>query len=211
MKNLILVSLALMSGPLYAQSDNYNQKMAKYVLAYDSAKTLHDYQNLSTAFIKVGETEKTQWLPFYYAALAELNAGWMDKSNTDANAVKINVLLDRAEKLTISGDDLSEIYVLKEVSATQQMMVDPQNRYGTFGLQATADLEKAASYNASNPRIYYLQGMRAFNTPSQFGGGKDKAKPLFAKAVALYANAIDKIYYPKWGKKESENMLANCD
>ena len=211
MKKLVFILMAMLSGRLYAQSDSYNKSMQEYTVAYDSAKTLHDYQKLSSAFIKIGDEEKTQWLPYYYAALVELNAGWMDKSNTDANAQKINSLLDQAGKLTTAGTDLSEIYVLREVSATQQMMVDPQNRYATFGQQAATDLEKAISYDASNPRIYYLQGMRAFNTPSQFGGGKDKAKPLFEKAVKLYGDSKYKLYYPKGGKKESVNMLANCD
>jgi hypothetical protein len=168
-------------------------------------------KNFPGSLLKQPKEKKRSGCLYYYAALVELNAGWMDKSNTDTNASKINTLLEQAGKLTSDSSALSEIYVLQEVSATQQMMVDPQNRYASFGQKAAADLEKAISYDASNPRIYYLQGMRAFNTPSQFGGGKDKAKRLFAKAVVLYGESKNKLYYPKWGKKESANMLANCD
>ncbi len=52
--------------------------------------------------------------------------------------------------------------------------------------------------------------MSIFGTPVQFGGGKDKAKPLFEKSVALYKSAQPKPLYPTWGKKEAENMLAQC-
>jgi hypothetical protein len=62
----------------------------------------------------------------------------------------------------------------------------------------------------NNPRLYYLQGMTLFNTPEQFGGGKDKAKPVFEKSVALFKTAQSKELYPDWGKDQAEQMLARC-
>ena len=44
---------------------------------------------------------------------------------------------------------------------------------------------KRNALNANNPRLYYFRGMSLFNTPEQFGGGKDKAKPVFEKAAEL--------------------------
>jgi len=49
-----------------------------------------------------------------------------------------------------------------------------------------------------------------FGTPPQFGGGKDKAKPVFEKAVQLYKDAKPKDLYPRWGQKQSEDMIAQC-
>jgi hypothetical protein len=62
----------------------------------------------------------------------------------------------------------------------------------------------------NNPRLYYLQAMSLFNTPAQFGGGKDKAKPVFEKSVALFKAAQAKPLYPSWGRPQAENMLAQC-
>ncbi|HLY69983.1 MAG TPA: hypothetical protein VKR53_09645, partial [Puia sp.] len=62
----------------------------------------------------------------------------------------------------------------------------------------------------NNPRLYYLQGMSMFNTPEQFGGGKDKAKPLFAKSVELFKKQEHKPLYPNWGQDQAEQMLAKC-
>jgi hypothetical protein len=77
-----------------------------------------------------------------------LNSGWINPNQAPMRK-KINSLQDHARKMYPYGTDLSEISLLKDVSATQEMMVDPQNRYATFGKQAAADLEKAISSGAS--------------------------------------------------------------
>ncbi len=65
------------------------------------------------------------------------------------------------------------------MSATQQMMVDPQTRWQTYGTQASKDLQMAIKLNPDNPRIYYLQGRKYCSIHLRhFGGGKDKAKPV---------------------------------
>jgi len=47
-----------------------------------------------------------------------------------------------------------------------------------------------------------------FNTPEQFGGGKEKAKPMLEKALSLFNAENPKPLYPRWGKKQVEDMLA---
>ena len=96
------------------------------------------------------------------------------------------------------------------MAATQQMVVDPQTRWQTYGAEAGAALQKGMELNPDNPRLYYLQGMSLFNRPAQFGGGKDKAKPVFEKAVALFKAEQPKPLYPHWGQKQAEDMLAQC-
>jgi hypothetical protein len=96
------------------------------------------------------------------------------------------------------------------MSATQQMMVDPQTRYQTYGQQAASSLQKGLQLNANNPRLYYLRGMSLFNTPVQFGGGKDKAKPVFEKAVSLYDAEQPTGFNPRWGKQQAQAQLALC-
>ena len=123
---------------------------------------------------------------------------------------QIKSFCDKAEALTTDNADKSEINTLRNMAATQQMMVDPQTRYMSYGQQAAGFLQKGMALNANNPRLYYLQGMSVFNTPEQFGGGKAKAKPIFEKAVALYKAEQAKPLYPHWGDKEATQMLAQC-
>jgi tetratricopeptide (TPR) repeat protein len=191
-----------------AQSEKYIAAMEKNLHMFDTAaKTTADYLTLANNFERIGDAEKTQWLPYYYAGLALANAGWADPAlEKDANSTRINTFCDKAEAL----DKNSEIYVLRNMSATQQMLVDPQTRYMTYGVKAKDYLDIAIKLNPDNPRIYYLQGESLFGTPAAFGGGKDKAKPLFEKALALYKVDKPKPMWPNWGKERTEEQLAKC-
>ena len=208
MKKIIFSLLMLTSVTVMAQSDKYEAAMKKSIAALDSAKTVMDYQSAAASFERIGDAEKTQWLPFYYAGLAYSTIGWMDQSlDKDENATKIKALCDKAEAI----EKNSEIYALLNMAATQQMVVDPQNRWMTYGQEAATALEKGMALDPKNPRLYYLQGMSVFNTPEQYGGGKEKAKPILQKAVDLYNAEQPKPLYPKWGKEQAEKALAQCE
>lgn len=207
MKKLITVIALLASISGFAQNERYFAAMKKNLAMFDSSKTTADYQALSAAFERIGDAEKTQWLPYYYAGLALATAGWGDQNlNKDDNATKIKALCDKADAIAKS----SEIFEIRNMAATQQMMVDPQSRYMTYGQEAGKALTSGMAVNPNNPRLYYLQGMSIFNTPEAFGGGKAKAKPVFEKAVALFKSEEVKPLYPKWGQKQAEDMLAQC-
>jgi len=205
-KTLFFFALLIsMSG--FAQSDKYTQSMEKNIALLDSAKTTDELLSLASTFARIGDAEKTQWLPYYYAALAQTWIGWNPATkDKDANSAKINAYLAKAEAL----EKNAELFAVENMSATQQMLVDPQSRWATNGKDASAALQKGMAADPNNPRLYYLQGMSLFGTPSQFGGGKDKAKPLFEKSVALFKGAQPKPLYPTWGQQQAEQMLAQC-
>jgi hypothetical protein len=207
MKSLLLCSLILGVLVSSAQSDKYMEAMKKNLNLFDSAKTSADYQSLANTFERIGDAEKTQWLPYYYAGLALATEGWNDPNlDKDANSTRVNTLCDKAAAL----DNNSEIYALRNMAATQQMMVDPQTRWQTYGMQASKDIEEGLKLNPDNPRLYYLRGESIFNTPPAFGGGKDKAKPVFEKALALFKMDKPKPLYPNWGMQRTEEQLAKC-
>jgi hypothetical protein len=211
MKKLLFISAIMIAVAANAQSDKYVAAMQSNLQKFETAKTINDYEALAAAFTRIGDAEKTQWLPYYWAAIALSTGTWADeKVDKEAMAARIIVLADKADAFTTDNADKSEILVLRNMAATQQMMVDPQSRYMSYGQQAAGYLQKGMSLNANNPRLYYMQGMSVFNTPEQFGGGKAKAKPIFEKAVALYKAEKAKPLYPHWGDKEAENMLAQC-
>jgi hypothetical protein len=208
MKSILFSFLMFGSLFSFSQSDKYVAAMEKNLHAFDTAaKSTADLLALANNFERIGDAEKTQWLPYYYAGLALSTAGWNDpKMDKDANSSRINTLCDKAEAL----DKNSEIYVLRNMSATQQMMVDPQTRWQTYGMEAGKDLQIATQLNPDNPRIYYLQGESLFGTPPAFGGGKDKAKPMFEKAIALFKTDKPKPMWPNWGLQRTEEQLAKC-
>ena len=207
MKSILFSFLMLAGLVSAAQSDKYTVAMKKNLAMFDSARTTADFQVLANNFERIGEAEKTQWLPYYYAGLSLARAGWNDPNlDKDANSTRINELCDKAAAL----DNNSEIYAVRNMSATQQMMVDPQTRWQTYGVQAAKNIDEGLKLNPDNPRLYYLRGESIFNTPPAFGGGKEKAKPVFEKALALFKEDKPKPMYPSWGLERTQEQLAKC-
>src|SRR3982751_610321 len=197
----ILAALALLATvTLHAQSDKFTQAMKTNLSKFDNVKTTAEYQALAASFERIGDAEKTQWLPYYYAGLALTTAAWIDQNmDKDANAEKVKSVCTKAEAI----EKNAEILTIRNMAATQQMMVDPQSRWMSYGQEASSYLQKGMQLDPNNPRVYYLQAMSVFGTPEQFGGGKAKAKPIFEKAIALYKSENPKPLYPHWGQKQA--------
>lgn len=211
MKKVLTVFLTLVTLGVFAQSDKYAAAMQKNLAMFDSVHTTAECQTLAAAFERIGDAEKNQWLPYYYAGLALTIPAWTDtKVDKDANSERIKALCDKAESLTTENADKAEILAVKNMAATQQMLVDPQNRYMTYGQESAGYLTKAKSLDPDNPRLAYLEGAGVFGTPEQFGGGKAKAKPLLERAVGLFKAAHPKPMYPQWGQPQAEEMLRQC-
>jgi hypothetical protein len=51
--------------------------MKQSLSMFDSAKNSADYEAISASFQRIGDAEKTQWLPYYWAALSLTTEGWM--------------------------------------------------------------------------------------------------------------------------------------
>ncbi|MBS1745306.1 MAG: hypothetical protein JST21_03960 [Bacteroidetes bacterium] len=225
MKHLLLAATVLISISAFSQSDKYESAMKQALQQYDSAKSMADLESIAAKFQRIGDAEKTQWLPYYWSGLALTRTGWMyfpnDKgvtavktdnlsSTIDALSGRINALEDKADALATDDDAKSEILLIRNMAYTQQMIIDPQTRYMTYGMQAGTALDKAMDLNPNNPRAYYLKGSSLFGTPEQFGGGKAAAKPMFEKAVELGKAEQQKPLMPHWGLELSEQMLAAC-
>lgn len=209
MKKILFTVIATLSLQLaIAQGEMYQQKMQETLALRDSAKTTLELQEVAAQFERIGDMEKNQWLPYYYAALAHISIGWRDeKADKDKLATVTKAILAKAEAI----EKNAELYILHNMVATQQMLVDPQNRWMTYGTEAGAALENARKMDAKNPRIYYLEGMSLFNTPAAFGGGKDKAKPVFEKALELFKTFKPASpFHPNWGEDTTRDMLAKC-
>ena len=210
MKKVILsFALLLFASCLFAQSERYQQAMGKTLTTLDSVKTPDDYTSVAAAFERIGDAEKTQWLPYYYAAFANIMKGFSDpKVDKDAVATRAEELIAKAEAIDPKN---SEIFVLKNMSSTLHMLVDPQTRWQQYGAKVSEALATAKQLDPNNPRAYLMDGQGIFGTPVQFGGGKEKAKPLFEKSVALFESQKPASpIHPNWGKSMATSMLAKC-
>jgi hypothetical protein len=207
-----LVTLAFMTIVLstVAQNKKYMDVMEKNVAALDTSRTIEQLQLLENTFERIANAEKKEWLPYYYAANCNVSMTYATKGNAiDTYCDKADQLADKADSLSPNN---SEIMTLKAQIAAARISVNPMIRGQKFGALAHELREKAKSLDPSNPRPWFLEGMSLFYTPSAFGGGKDKAKVAYKKALELYetfkpASSI----HPRWGKQTTEYFLKQCD
>src|SRR5215471_7480306 len=65
---MIMIALTTVA---FSQSEKYTKAMTGNISQMDSAKSADDMLSLTASFERIGDAEKTQWLPYYYAALCE--------------------------------------------------------------------------------------------------------------------------------------------
>ncbi len=210
-KVFLLIAMISFTHFLFAQSEKYTAAMKKNIAMLDSAFQKNNFPELTNNFERIGDAEKTQWLPYYYAAYSTVMSAFIekDKSKTDAIADKAAELIAKAEAIT--GKPNSETHVIKSMIASAHMMVDPQARWMQYGAASSENIAMAKELDPTNPRPVYLEGQAKFYTPEQFGGGKAPAKELFEKALAMFdtfkpQSELD----PVWGKSSTEYFLAQC-
>jgi hypothetical protein len=210
MKKLFVAAICLASfaNISLAQSGKYVPAMKKALVEMDSAKTMDQLQNVSNSFERIATAEKDQWLPYYYAAYAQLMKNYIDKDveHIDPAMDKADALLMNAEALSA---DNSEISTLKAMNAQRRMQVDPQSRYMTMGVKSGQLIKMAEKQDTANPRVFMFEAQTAFYTPTAFGGSKEKAIDLIKKSIVLFNAAKPKDELaPNWGKGYAENVLA---
>lgn len=211
MKKLVSI-VALLSISLFATSQNkkYIAAMEKNVAALDTTRDAVQLQNLANTFERIASAEKSEWLPNYYVAYCYVNMTYSFKGD------QIDTYCDKAEKFIKIADSISpnnsEIYTLKAQIASARISVNPMTRGQKYGTISGELREKAKDLDKTNPRPYYLEGTAYFYTPSMFGGGKDKAKPVFQKALEMYEifKPVSSIA-PNWGKNSTMYFLKECD
>lgn len=204
--------LALLGVAIFAEAQNpkYIAAMEKNIAALDTTRDGAKLQNLANNFERIASAEKAEWLPNYYTAYCYVNMTYSTKGN------EIDTFCDRAEKFIKIADSISpnnsEIYTLKAQIASARISVNPMSRGQKYGMESGELREKAKELDKTNPRPYYLEGTAYFYTPPMFGGGKDKAKPVFQKALEMYETfKPTSTIAPNWGKNSCTYFLKECD
>jgi hypothetical protein len=208
----MFIASVVVATSLTAQSDKYIKAMSGPVAGLDSIVTVEGWTTAANTFQRIADAEKTQWLPYYYAALSNVMTGLMtgtgQADKTDPLADKAEALINKAEELS---KDNSEIWIVKKMISNLRMQADPMNRWQTYGPVGMEALQKAKALNKDNPRVYLLEGQDKFFTPEEFGGSKAEAKTLFETSMKMYetakqASPID----PHWGLTQVKYFHAQC-
>lgn len=209
-KIFFLLITTFIVASIFAQSEKYTKAMEALVPSVDTTRTVEGLTNLANSFERIATAEKTQWLPFYYAALCNINIAnmYFQLQQTD----KIDPIMDKAEPMVIKAEELeknnAELMCLKKMFNSAKMMADPMNRFMTYGTAASQALEAAKKLNPANPRVYLLEGIDKFYTPEQWGGSKSEGKKLFTEAIKKFeefkpASSI----HPSWGLGQAKYFM----
>ena len=195
-----------------AQSAQFQEAMTKQTADLDSSSsfTAEVLQQKSNTFERIADAEKSQWLPYYYAAYTQIMQALIlkDKDKIDPLADKAEGNLDKAEALSPKN---SEIACLRSLVASARLMVDPMSRGQQYGQEAASQLEQAKAYNPENPRVYMLEGQSLFFTPEQFGGSKPKAKTTLELALEKFAAfKPESNIAPHWGEPYTRELLSKA-
>ena len=212
-KQFLFIAAILFSTYSFSQNEKYIKAMEQLVPAVDTTRDADKLTNLANSFQRIADAEKNQWLPYYYAALANVSAAYMMSMGQMGMADKTDPIADKAEGLLSKAEELSkdnsEIYVVKKMIASLRLIGDPQNRYMTYGPLAEQALTTAKSLNPANPRVTLLEAQDKFFTPEQFGGSKTEAKKLFEESIKKYeAFKPETSIHPSWGLKQAQLFLS---
>jgi len=213
MKKLIIIATFIC---VYAglQAQDANTQLQTTVTKLNNASTVKDYQQLATDFLRIADAQKTQWLPYYYAAFCNAKVGWLkqdsDPDNIDGFADKAEEEINKAQSLIDTAKqkrELSEIYCVQMMLNQARVFINPQTYGPKYGATAFNYTQKAQQLNADNPRALYLLGWQKFATPKMWGGDKILAKQLLTQAKQKLATESSNFMEPHWGKKEVDDIL----
>lgn len=211
-KILLLIGLFLLAGISNAQDKGkFFTAMQKTITLLDSAKSMSDFQDAGNMFERIGNAEKSQWLPYYYAAYANIIV-----SSLEADKGLKDTYLDKADKFLASADSLiknnSELLALKAFSAEMRISVNPMTRWQKYGGIFSQMIAEAIKTDTTNPRPEMLQGQMILYTPEQFGGGAANAKPVLQASLKKFETfKPESEIHPNWGKRFLEEVLKGID
>jgi len=212
-KYILSAALSSVSLITFAQA-SYEKIMTDKIAKIETCKSAEDFQNLANDFQRIGDKEKGKWLPNYYTAFSYIQKGRV--LMREGKMESLDMVADQAQKFIDTAEstekDNSEIHLLQKMIFSLKMMVNPQQRYMTYGMQAAEELRKAENFDASNPRVALIKAEDMYFTPEQYGGSKTKGLELFKQALENFntykpKTALD----PNWGKSEAEYFLSMGD
>jgi hypothetical protein len=210
-KQILSFTLVLFSLLSFAQA-NYEKIMKEKIAKVETGKSAEDFQALANDFQRIADKEKGKWQPSYYTALSYIQKG---RALMRENKVQeLDEVADQAQKYVDEAKTVetnAEIQLLQKMIYSLKMMVNPMERYMTFGMKATEQMASAEKLDPNNPRIALIKAEDVYFTPEQYGGSKTKGMELFNQALDKFNSYKPKSDLdPNWGKSEAEYFVSQA-
>ena len=206
---LTLVAVAILSVFGYS-NNNFDKEMKETLKQVRTLSEKTNYQNLANKFATIAKNNPKRFEPLYYSAYCYILHSWQlqDAKEKTAILTLAKSQIDKANKLNPNND---EIMVLEAFYYQAMIVINPQQNGQLYSSKALTLLKKAQEINKNNPRAQFLLSQNVYYTPTQYGGGKEKALPLFKKAEKLYKKQESENYLsPVWGQHTNSEMIKAC-
>ena len=205
----VVSAAAPTAGPAPAA---YTAVLLAAIAEQDAAVTPAALQANLAKLDRVVAAAPAAWEARYYQARAGIKLGFAGKDG-DAQDQRF----DRAQAavdagLKLRGADRAELLILQAYLLQGRIMVAPMLRGAVYTGRVQEALNEARALSPANPRVYVLLGNDLYFRPAVFGGGADKAKPLYEKALALFDTYRPaSLLSPAWGKGNVVSALAKIN
>lgn len=207
-KQILSFTLVLFSLLSFAQS-TYEKVMKEKIAKIETCKTPEDFQVLANDFQRIADKEKGKWQPNYYAAFSYIQKGRVLMRENKVQ--ELDEVADQAQKYLDDAQNVdknAETQLLQKMIYSLKMMVNPMERYMTYGTKATEQFAMAEKLDPNNPRIALIKAEDVYFTPEQYGGSKEKGIDLFKQALEKFNSYKPKTDLdPNWGKSEAEYFV----
>ncbi len=206
MKTTIISILIMLASTFTSLAGNYESAMKKNIDQMYASQSESNLNDIASSFYRIAEAEKNKWLPYYYAGYSYVSITF----NVEDAGV-IDKYLDKAQEMINKAMEIdpkeSELYVLQGLIHSMRI-TSPMRGMKYSGLSNEA-LEEAKKLNSGNPRVWFNLAQNVYHTPSMFGGGEEKALPLFEKAGVLF-DTFEPPHelWPMWGREKNAEMIA---
>jgi len=209
-KSLITITLIITSMLALAGTHSFTKAMKENLNVLRNAEAKVNYLELGSQFEHVAAQNQNRFEPLYYAAYCYILGSWNIENTTE----KTNIL-DKAKsnikKAQALSPDNDELLVLEAFYFQAMIMVNPQQYGQAYSGKAAQLLKDAQKLNPNNPRAAFLTAQNVYYTPAEYGGGKNTALPLFARAEELYKKqSVSDYLAPVWGAKTNNEMYLKC-
>ena len=211
----LLIALITSLNITQIRADDYSDAMKKTQKKFGEAAEKNDkavYLKVRGDFERILQLKKNVWMVNYWLAFTDFMLARIateEKNNEDVQKYTESAI-DLLNKSTDLKDDFTEAYVLKMAVQANRWSYEP-NKMNDIIAKVSEAKDMAYKLEPNNPRYYLIDGYSTFYTPESFGGGYDKAMPIFEKSWENFQTfkPADETY-PDWGKEQAAGMVAMC-
>ena len=212
MKTLKLTTVFfLLATASFAQSPKYIETMEKTIADLYAAQAPDSFNPIINKLTRIGQAEKTQWEPYYYASLANVFKAFriQDLEAKDAVLDQAHVALKQAAELS---ENNVEIVLFEGFINMIKIGVDPATRGQSLSPGIMAAFGKAMKMDPDNPRATLFMGQMQYGAAQFFGSGTEVPCGLVNQSLELFDSyRPTSTIAPAWGRASALDYQTICN